>query len=92
MPNIEIHGLSKKRAENLREKIFKEFEGEPWLKETVVTICPSIVRDSRGENQPFIRLIDDVADSTTRKILAKLTPLKLDIELLKLYLFSPKIT
>jgi len=92
MPNIEIHGLSKKRAENLRGKIFKEFEGEPWLKETVVTIYPTVVKDFKGKDQPFLRLIDDVADSTTRKILAKLTPLKLDIELLKLYLFSPKIT
>jgi len=92
MPNIEIHGFSKRRAENLRWKIFKEFEGETWLKETVVTICPSIVEDFERKDRPFIRLIDDVADSTTRKILAKLTPLKLDIEVLKLYLFSPKIT
>jgi len=92
MPNIEIHGMDRKEAENLREKIFEELSGEPYLKETVITICPSIVRDSKGEYQPFLRLIDDVAGSTTRKILAKLIPLKLDIEFLKLYLFSSKIT
>jgi len=92
MPNIEIHGMDKERAEDLREKIFKEFEGEPYLKETVISILPSIVKDSEGEDQPFLRLIDDTADSTTREILAKLAPLKLDIEFLKLYLFSSKIT
>jgi len=92
MPNIEIHGLKIKEAEILRNKIFKELQGESYFKETVITVFPSIVKDYAGKNQPFLRLIDDVADSTTRKILAKLTPLKIDIELLKLYLFSPKIT
>jgi len=92
MPNIEIHGYSKKRAENLREKIFKEFEGEPYLKETVVTVFQSIVKDVEGKDQPFLRLIDDTGDATTRKILGKLAHFKLDIEYFKLTLFASKIT
>ena len=92
MLDIEVHGVSQKRAGNLRRKIFKEFKGEPWLKETVVTICSSIVEDSKGENQPFFRLVDDTGDATTRKIIEKLVSFKLDIEYFKLTLFVPKIT
>jgi len=92
MPNIEIHGLKRKEAEILRKKIFKKLQGEFYLKETVITVFPSTVKNSAGKNQPFLRLVGDVAGSSTRDILTKLTSLKLDIEFIKLYLFLPKIT
>jgi hypothetical protein len=82
MPNIEIHGMNKKRAENLREKIFKEIDGEPYLKETVITILPSIVRDAEGKDQPFLRLIDD-----SGIVIEKLDSFGLDVEYLKLAFF-----
>jgi hypothetical protein len=85
MANIEIHGLQKKAAENLREKIFKELSGQSYLKETVVTICQSIVKDSKGKDQPFLRLIDD-----SGIVIEKLASFGLDVEYLKLGFFYTK--
>ncbi|MDP2966830.1 MAG: hypothetical protein Q8N87_00190 [bacterium] len=82
MPNIEIHGMNKKRAEDLREKIFKGFEGKSYLKETVVTIFSDIVKDAEKKDQPFLRLIDDTAETIT-----KLDSFGLDVEYVKLAFF-----
>jgi len=85
MPNIEIHGLERKEAETLRERMFKEFEGESFLGEVVITICPDTVRNAEGKDQPFLRLIDE-----TGEIIRKLGSFGLNVEYIMLEFFYPK--
>lgn len=89
MPNIEIHGLSRWEARNLRGKIFNLFQGRPYVDEMIVTIYENIVTDKNGEDQPFIRLANSHQLHTV-EILGKLKTLDLDIEHLKLAAFIPK--
>jgi len=85
MPNIEIHGLTRKEAENLREKIFEKFKKESFSKELVITIYPDTVRDAKGKDQPFLRLIAETAE-----IIGKLDFVELDVEYFKLGFFYSK--
>ena len=95
MPNIEIHGLPKQEAEDLREKIFGLLQGTPYVNEMVVTIYQTVVKDKNGDDQPFIRLVNSPLHLTQgekmeREILERLETLDIDIEHLKLEKFIPK--
>jgi len=89
MPNIEIHGFSEKKAMELRSKIFNMFLGRPYIDEMVVTTFPTVVKDRRGNDQPYLRLANS-HQRHTREILEKLGSLEIDIEHLKLEAFYPK--
>lgn len=89
MPNIEIHGLDTMPACEVRRKIFDMFSGKPYVRETVVTVCPTDVKDLYGNNQPFLRLVNDCQTHTQEIILALLS-LRMDIEHLQLVKFYSK--
>lgn len=89
MPNIEIHGLPREEAEELRDKVFDLFKDKPYARDMVVTIYPTIIRDIFNTNQPFIRLVS-TDQSYIQEILGWLPSLGLDIEHVRLEAFLPK--
>ncbi|MCJ7786789.1 hypothetical protein MUP06_01050 [Patescibacteria group bacterium] len=94
MPNIEIHGLSPKVSEMLKEHIFKKlFADKPYVKEIVVTIVPSEVTDAKGSEQPFLRILSPDPEETKEilGILERKIP-DIDLEYVKIEKFIPKKT
>jgi hypothetical protein len=92
MPNIEIYGMGlgfNGRGSKLRSKIFELFKDKGYAREIVVTIINSSVEDIHGNNQPFIRLLNDCQEHT-QEILEILQTLDIDIEHSKLSSFIPK--
>ena len=89
MPNVEIHGMFLQEAVRLEKKIFKLFGDKPYIKEMVVTIYQTIVRDFKGNSQPFIRLVNSCQEHS-EEIVEKLKTLEIDVEHLKLESFIPK--
>ena len=88
MPNVEIHGMFWQEAVRLEKKIFKLFKDKPYIEEMVVTIYRTVVRDSKGNSQPFIRLVNSCQEHS-EEIVEKLKTLE-DVEHLKLESFIPK--
>lgn len=89
MPNIEIHGLERIVARELKDTIFSLFKPESYVDEMVVTIFPTEVRDKDNNDQPFLRLANS-CQAHTKEILEGLKALGLDIEHLHLEGFYPK--
>ena len=84
MSSIEIHGMEKELAEKERENIFELFKEEEYVRDIVVTIFSTDVRDRRHRKLPFIRLIgsDHLKEATVL-----LLELGLDLEILELKKF-----
>ncbi len=89
MPNIELHGYFE-RPGALELKIFDLFKDKPYVDEMVVTCCNDHVHDAKGNNQPFIRLVNSCQEHT-EEIIEVLKTLHIDIEHLKLEAFIPKV-
>lgn len=89
VPNVEIHGMSDWIAARLESKIFKLFGDKPYIEEMVVTIYRTIVRDFKGNSQPFIRLVNSCQEHS-EEIVENLKTLGIDVEHLKLESFIPK--
>lgn len=89
MPNVEIHGLHRAEARDLKAKIWYLFKDKPYIEEMVVTISPTTIEDVHGKDQPFLRLANS-HQAHTREILETLGTLGMDIEHLKLEKFYPK--
>lgn len=83
MPNIEIHGFVENNAKKLREDIFELFNSKSYVKEMVVTVFSTIVRDANNVSQPFIRLVNSCQEHTD-EILNLLSSFDFDIEHLEL--------
>lgn len=97
MPNIEIHGVPKDGAEQLRQGIFNFFAEDPFVLEMVVTVFPTTVRDATGESQPFLRVVSTpseripiLVDKLRRMVKLISAGQGIDIELLELKAFHPK--
>ncbi|HUS50370.1 MAG TPA: hypothetical protein VMZ91_09405 [Candidatus Paceibacterota bacterium] len=84
MPNIEIHGMEKQMAEKERENIFELFKGKEYVRDIVVTIFPTDVRDRCNRKLAFIRL---VSSDHLREATVLLLELGLDLEILELQQF-----
>ena len=91
MPNIEVHGCGVD-ADSVRNAIFRNLNGRPYIKDVVVTIFPSDVRDHEGTTQPYLRICNTAKDQSKQnvEILAALVPLHMDMEVLTLAKFIPK--
>lgn len=89
MPNIEVHGFSETEAKSVRERVFKLFEGKPYVREMVVAIYLTVVEDFAGCPQPFLRVCTTEQDYV-KEILALLPSLGIDIEHMRLVKFIPK--
>ena len=102
MPNIEIYGFSENwkghtnetdwdNAEALKRRIFELFEGEPFVKDMVVTIVDSDTTDAKNHPQPFLRLLSSNAREARRilQILEKKMS-GIDVEYVKIVRFIPK--
>lgn len=90
MPNIEIHGFSYYgEAEEVAGEIFELFLGEPYVKEMVVTIHSTVVKDINRDDQPYLRLASSHGPYI-EEILERLGTLGIAIEILKLEGFIPK--
>lgn len=90
MPNVEIHGLRKKEARELRKRIFRIFEEESFAGDMVVTIVPSEVEERRGTPQPFIR-VTSTEQSYLKGLIQRLREtIEMDVEHSRLEAFYPK--
>ena len=92
MPNIEIYGYNSAVSKVLRKQIFEElFVDKPYVKEMVVTIIPSKVADTKGWEQPFIRLLSSNSEEAEEilEIVEEKLP-GIDIEYVKIEKFIPK--
>jgi len=91
MPNIEIHGLFWRgiTKSELRNKIWRLFDGKPFQADMVVSEIATDVSDVRGTEQPFLRLVSTLSPHT-EEIMAQLETLNMDIEWLELKKFVPK--
>lgn len=99
MPNIEIHGLRKKPARRLREKIFqhlnlipsflKDSRSKPYADDTVVDIVLSDAQDKNGNSTPYIRLFT-ASNDPEQEIVDNLLELGLDLEHIELKNFYPR--
>jgi hypothetical protein len=89
MPNIEIHGFEPKEATILRRKIFRAFIGNRHIKDMVVTIYLTDVRDARGLKQPFLRLCTTSLPDID-EVIEILKSLKIDLEYVSITSFFPK--
>ncbi len=101
MPNIEIHGWSRKygmagetthhnlieesRLKNAAIKILKRF---PFAKDVIITVHDSYCHNLEGKRVPFLRICD-TDTSRADDIAEALMPLKIDIEIMQLYAFYP---
>lgn len=58
MPNIELHGFSKKGAEKLKEKIDRAMQAISLGEETITNICDTIAQscNGTGKSMPFLRI------------------------------------
>jgi len=86
MPNIEIHGMEKQIAEKERGNIFKLFQEKEYIRDIVVTIFLTDVRDRRYRKLPFIRLVS-TSESYFREVVTLLSKLGFDLEVLELQQF-----
>jgi hypothetical protein len=89
MPNIEIHGVKELvESYNIRDKIFKLTDGQPFQEEIVVTTIQDVCVDIDGKAQPFLRIVTDKRNELNMLVNC-LMPLKIDIEILVLDIFIP---
>lgn len=88
MPNVEIHGLERGEAYDIRRQIFEMF-ADDFAAEMVVTIYATEVVDAKGSRQPFLRLANS-CETHTCEIIGRLKTLGMDIERLELFEFIPK--
>lgn len=98
MPNIEIHGMSKKSAVEMAQGLFNLFASNSFVDELVVTIFPTEVRTSSRDPQnnkaPFFRLIN-TKNPNNQVIIDKIRFAfmvfgNIDIEFIELAAFYPK--
>lgn len=89
VPNIEIHGLPQKDAEELGKRIFYLFGDVSYINKMVVTIFPTIVKDVNWQDQPFLRLANS-CQKHSKEILKRLETLNIDVEHVGLKKFIPK--
>jgi hypothetical protein len=74
MPNVEIHGLNRAQAEEIREAIFRIFN---WHDLVVTIIGNTDTTDRTGESHPFLRIWDDKYGDNLE---GGLSMLKMDME------------
>lgn len=95
MPNIEVHGFGeykceyvgiKNRARLSVNELFDLFCDKSYVEEMVITICPDITLDKKGENQPFLRVVSTPSPHLD-EIVELLKVLNIDIEILLLKSF-----
>jgi hypothetical protein len=86
MANIEIHGMEKELAEKERENIFELFKEKEYVRDIVVTIFPTDVRDRRYRKLPFIRLVSTL-EPYLEEVVKLLLKIGFDLEILELQRF-----
>jgi uncharacterized protein YqhQ len=87
MPNIEIHGLSMPDANRKRGAVLEGLMNQPFINDLVVTIFPTEVRNAKGREMPFFRLLNSVSGREEDIIIPFLRSLGLDVEHLRLASF-----
>jgi hypothetical protein len=88
MPNIELHGYSKKYIATVLNRIRMALGDMPDAKEIVTTTYPDSVAALDGTSSPYLRVVstpDGLGD-----LLKRLEPLREDIEVLLLQSWIPK--
>jgi len=90
VPNIEAYCLSHAQVELLR-KIIKNKLPEIF-EETVFTISPAIVIDSKGRIAPYVRITDNSLEVAHKiqKLICSNPYNELDVEILIISEFHPK--
>jgi len=100
MPNIEIHGFGslgihevdflERMVEltKLQTAIKEILPALPFAQEVVITTYNNTCNDLNQKSAPFLRICDTDHDRAD-KIARALTPLKIDIEILRLCVFYP---
>lgn len=102
MPNIELHGFveatdfgqkphrpSGPSIYDVKKKIWNLIKNEGFSDDTVISIVVDIVKDSKENKQPFIRVVSTPHDYIPR-LLELLQELDVDIELQELKAFYKK--
>ncbi len=56
MTTIEIHGMERKRAADLRRAIFDRFKRSSFIENIRVIVCSGDILDYQGRDSPFLRL------------------------------------
>ena len=80
MPNIEIHGLLIDDAKKFRQYVFTAFRNESFLREMVVTIFPTEVKDCDDRDQPFFRVFNSHSEDDEKIITILHETFHMDIE------------
>ncbi len=92
MPNIEFHGFpeaSDCSAVYLATK--RLLKGASYEKDVVLTLYDDTVVDTDGGGQPFLRVIGSKASADElEKIVERLSPLNIDIEVMLIEKFVPR--
>ena len=86
MPNIEIHGVSKKEADKIQKQIAESFGDAEYRKDIVVSIANDKVFDIEGQPKPYLRIVTDCVDY--EDIAERLNILMMDIEVVLLHKFE----
>lgn len=88
MPNIEIHGIGKNDAIELRNRIYFDlFCSKPYIFDIVITIVINDTQDVCRENQPFLRVYATPNNQYADEIENVLRGIGLDIERIELKKF-----
>ncbi len=94
MPNIQIHGVSKRQIPDLKAVLKSTLRGASYAKDIVVTSANDEVEDLDGNPRPYL-LIEITRDEqgvlgNIKRRLADILSLNMDIEVAMLTEFIPK--
>ncbi len=81
MLTIEIHGLGRENAENLRGRILESIFNIAWIDKGLcaVEICGNNIKGYNGKEKPQLRLLTSHSKMENLVIIGKLTTLGLPI-------------